>query len=85
MNKILWRPLTFWDEEQIKEIKKQWARADLNNIDWLTAKKNEYHSLQRKLEEIENEIDETYIELKDLADPILKKYDISKNDLFYYF
>lgn len=61
---LLWRPLTFWDEEQILEIKKQWIvwiiQEDVDISDY----QKEIRSLQSKVEDMESMIDNYYRDLE---------------------
>ena len=49
MNKILWRPLTFWDEEQIEGIKKR-------EIEKFLYKNKDYQKLMNEISGYELEI-----------------------------
>lgn len=64
---ILWRPLTFWDEEQINFIKENENRAQLTkNSEYLSLKKD-YTDKQIEKDKLEEEIDDLYNQLADIC------------------
>lgn len=67
MTNICWRPLTFWDEEQIKELKKGSLTAILNkNFDFRNLK-DKYYEVWKNIEELENDQENYYSKLKDIV------------------
>jgi len=64
---ILWRPLTFWDEEQIKEIKRREVQDKLMKDDEFKTTVSEYRDIEREKDELENELDNKWSELLVIA------------------
>ena len=64
---ILWRHLTFWDEEQINFINIEKLKQKLNKDNDFTWKLAEYHKKNREVEELESEAEDLYTELFKIA------------------
>ena len=75
---LLWRPLTFWDDEQIEFIKDNDIKIKLESDKEFINIRSESRELDRKIEELESERDELYSELEVIA----KKHWIEKNSLY---
>lgn len=75
---VLWRPLTFWDEAQIEEIKKQELKFKINSDDKFKNLISEYREIENKINELEDERESKWAEMEILW----KKYWINKNDLW---
>ena len=75
---ILWRPLTFWDEEQIQEIKFIEQKSKIKGDSEIQELVKEYKELEYEIEILQSESEDKYSEI------LLRawKYWISKNELF---
>lgn len=60
---LCWRPLIFWDEEQIQEIKKDQIEEIWHDI----------NSLQNQIDDLENELDDYQSEIEDIINKICDK------------
>jgi len=72
MNKILWRPLTFWDEEQIEGIKKREIEKFLYKNKDYQKLMNEISGYELEIQRNQGYIDDTQYEVEELKKQILK-------------
>lgn len=75
---VLWRPLVFWDIEQIEEIKKQEIKDKLKKDIDFNRKISKYNDLQNEIDEIERDQEDIYEELIEIA----KKYWVSEKEFY---
>lgn len=75
---VLWRPLVFWDIEQIEEIKKQEIKDKLEKDDDFIEKKKRYNILEKQIYQLQDEQNWIDFELKQIA----KKYWVSEKQLY---
>ena len=80
MIEVLWRPLTFWDVEQIEYIRKRDVQAKLKS-DWDIVKlKRRFDSIQGEVDELENEQEDIWLEMVEKA----KEYWVKESELHNY-
>lgn len=77
---VLWRPLTFGDEEQINFIKEEEIKNKLKNDKEFYQKRTEYYDKQNEIDELEWEQEEIYEEMFELG----KKYWVTRGELHKY-
>lgn len=77
---VLWRPLTFGDEEQINFIKEEEIKNKLKNDKEFYQKRTEYYDKQNEIDELEREQEEIYEEMFELG----KKYWVTRGELHKY-
>lgn len=77
---VLWRPLTFGDEEQINHIKREENKAKLSSDSDFKDKLAEYRRVQSEIEELEQEAEEIYSELVGIG----LNYGIQENEIYQY-
>ncbi len=77
---VLWKPLTFWDEEQINFIKEEEIKNKLKNDKDFYQKRSEYYDKQNEIDELENEQEDIYEEMVKMW----KKYWITRDELYKY-
>ena len=76
---ILWKPLTFWDEEQIEYLRKQEIKLKIQEDKEFNNLRSEYHDKQSEIDELELEQENLYAQMSKIA---VKKYWINKKDLW---
>jgi len=75
---VLWRPLVFWDIDQIEEIKKQEIKDKLKKDDDFIEKKKRYNILEKQIYQLQDEQNWIDFDLKQIA----KKYWVSEKEFY---
>lgn len=64
---ICWRPLVFWDEEQIKQIEIDKNLDKVRNDDDFKDLVSQYRKVESKIDELTSESESIYCEIKNIC------------------